>query len=249
MSQDHAGNHPSAGRELPPPSAFAGDDGSADPALLSAVEALLAGHGTTAQLVATLVSARVLIPVMAELEHSGAGAAGLTVDKQASAGVVAVRAPDGRTALPVFSSVAALAAWSPGARPVPAWGRVAAASALQEGWELLVLDPAGAQVHVPRPALVAMAAGESWMPAVEAGAVRPDVRQAIVRALTGADAVVRVDAVPGRRAEVAVVIALRPGLDQGGLERVTRDAGLRLAADALVASAVDSVELRVVPGG
>ena len=37
-----------------------------------------------------------------------------TVDKEASAGIVALRAPDGRTALPVFTSVATMAAWRAG---------------------------------------------------------------------------------------------------------------------------------------
>ncbi|MDT0166975.1 SseB family protein [Actinotalea sp. AC32] len=235
------------GRALPPTSAFAGDDGSPDPALVAAVEAVRAGRGTVADVVEALRTARVLVPVVARLEQSGTGADGLHVDKEASAGVVALRAPDGRTALPVFSGAAALAAWSGDARPVPAEGPRAAASALQEGWELLVLDPAGpGTLVVPRPAVVALATATPWRPAVVDGEVSGDVRDAVTLAVGEVDGVVSADAVPGRRAEVAVVVRLPGGLDRGALDAVLRRVSAVIAADATFASRVDSVELRVV---
>jgi len=101
------------GKSIQPTSAFAGDDGSADAELT----ALLAGHaaGTVplTDVVARLARTRVLVPVLAELGRSEETAEGLHVDKEAAAGVVALEAPDGRRALPVFTSVAAMAAWRP----------------------------------------------------------------------------------------------------------------------------------------
>jgi len=47
---------------------------------------------------------------------------------------------DGRNALLTFSSVAALEAWNPVARPAPVWGREAAQAALDEGASALLLD-------------------------------------------------------------------------------------------------------------
>lgn len=253
-----------AGRELPPTSRFAADDGAADPTLAEALARRAAGQGTVEDVVAALAGARVLVPVLA-VEHDDAGEADEADDapdhgcaaaaaepfaeaRHASAGVVAVAAPDGRTALPVFSSVAALTAWHATARPMPAEGPRAAAAALGEGWDLLVVDPGGATtVVVPRPAVHALAAGRIWEPAVRDGVVAASVRDA-VRAVTRVPGVLHADAAPGRGAEVAVVLTLEPGLARAALERVLADVGAHLAADAEVTAAVDSLELRPLSG-
>ena len=56
------------GRELPPSSPFAGDDGTADPAVAAALAALDTGVGSVAAVVDALAGTRVLVPVLAELE-------------------------------------------------------------------------------------------------------------------------------------------------------------------------------------
>lgn|GEM_PF-133002 len=333
------------GRELPPTSPFAGDDGSADPGVAAALAALGAGTGTLADVVAALGGTRVLVPVLAELEAAGTvehDGHAHTVDKEASAGIVALQAPDGRTALPVFSSVAAMTAWRRDARPVPTDVVRAALSAVSEGWELLVLDAGGpVTALLPRPAVWALAQQQAWRPAVVPGAdgavvdpeVRAAVRAAVATALAGvvvpaarggspasatapatptpapaparswfgrrrrsgapgappADAppataphadtpsgdapratapgatapratapgataaggpaagdrtpVRDVDAVPGSRAEVAVVLTLVPGLDRPALDAVLRRVGEALAADETVTQRVDSLEV------
>lgn len=323
------------GRELPPTSAFAGDDGSADPGVAAALTALGDGTGTLAGVVEALAGTRVLVPVLAELEAAETvevGGHAHTVDKEASAGIVALQAPDGRTALPVFSSVAAMAAWRRDARPVPTDVVRAALSAVSEGWELLVLDAGGpVTALLPRPAVWALAQQQPWRPAVLPGAgegagtgvaasggaaadatvgaggaagprvggpgsdgaaepsVDPEVRAAVRAAVLGAvpaqaaeasgasasgrtsagspgrswfrrrraepsdpsstpgttGPVVDVDAVPGSRAEVAVVLTLVPGLDRPTLDGVLRRVGEALAADETVTQRVDSVEVRL----
>lgn len=235
-----------AGRALPPPSPFAGDDGSADPALAGALERYRQGTCGVDDVVTALAQARVLLPVLAELEVCAVTDDGLRVDKEASSGIVALRAPDGRTALPVFSSVDTMRVWAADVRPMPARASLAAASALQEGWEVMVVDPGGASAVIPRPAVRALALGETWQPAVVGGAVRADVRAALVQTVTRLDGVVAGDAVPGRSAEVAAVLSVRPGLDRSGLDAVLARAGAALATDGLVTAAVDSLELRVV---
>ncbi|EYR64813.1 hypothetical protein N866_04355 [Actinotalea ferrariae CF5-4] len=236
-----------SGKELPPTSAFAGDDGSADPGLAGALAGLPDGRTTVADVVTALAGARVLVPVLAELEASATTASGLHVDKEASTGVVALATPDGRTALPVFTSTESLAAWRPAARPVPAEGPRAAAAALQEGWEVLVVDPGGpVTVLVPRTAVRALALGEPWRPAVVDGAVVREVRSAVAVALEQVPQVRGADAVPGRRAEVCVVVALEPGLDRAALDQVLQRVGAVLAAEDVVAARVDSLEMQVV---
>lgn len=239
------------GRALPPSSAFAGDDGSADPVLVAALaECAPREPGADAgaalvRVVEALAGARVLVPVVAGLEASEVTEAGLQVDKEASAAVVALQVPDGRTALPVFTSVDAMARWRPDARPVAAEAARAATSAIQEGWEVLVVDPAGpVPVVVPRTAVRALASGTRWTPTVRSGAVDGRVREAVGR-LTEIEHVRSADAEPGRAAEVAVVLGLRAGLDRRGLDRVIAQVNARLAADPVVVEQVDSIELRV----
>jgi hypothetical protein len=56
---------------------------------------------------------------------------------------------------------------------------------------------------------------------------------------------VRAHAEPGRKAEVAVVLALDPGLDRAGLDRVLGQVNARLGASKVVSERVDSLELRI----
>ncbi len=259
-----------ASRELPPSSPFAGDDGSAPAAVASALELFGRGAARVVDVVTALVGTRVLVPVLASLDSAETllvAGTSHTVEKEASAGIVALRAPDGRTALPVFSSVAAMAAWRSDARPVPSDIARAALSAVTEGWELMVLDPGGpVTVLVPRPAVWALAQQQTWEPAVVEGpdgpVVAADVRAAVRRAVlagvgaagsadtdpAGGGPVLGVDAVPGRRAEVAVALTLTPGLDRAALDDLLRRAGEALAADEVATARIDSLEMRVLSG-
>lgn len=244
MTTDHEPAGP--GKALPPSSGFAGDDGSADPALAGLLDAYAAGSASLSDVVARLGETRVLVPILAELESAGEGEHGHTVDKEASAGVVAIEAPDGRRALPVFTSVVAMAAWRASARPVPVDARRAALSAVSEDWSLLVLDPAGpVTALVPRPAVWALAQGKDWSPAVVDGVVVPEVLAAVQGSLAGVPHVARVWAEPGRRAEVAVVLRIDAGLDRAGLDAVLGQVNAALATDAVVSERVDGLELRV----
>ena len=222
------------------PQQFPDDDGSADPAL---VEALASGD--VRRVVATLPSTRVLVPVVAVLGESGESSlTGLATDKSADMALVLLTAPDGRQALPVFSSTAALQSWDARARPVPVHARRAALSAVDDGCQLLVVDPGGAGVLVPRPAVWAIAQDHPWVPSPQ----HPDVVRAVTALADGEPELVRSGCEPGRRAELAVVLAVAPGLSRERLDALTARVGQALAASPAVAEHVDSLELRVVPG-
>ncbi|HTW19022.1 MAG TPA: SseB family protein [Mycobacteriales bacterium] len=110
------------------------DLGAPDPALVAA----LAG-GDPVAIRTILLDIRVLVPVVATGSDGAGHAAELAVPTLVGA--------DGRRALPVFSGVAALAAWRPGARPVPMTGRQAVEAAADEGCAAIVLDVAGPIPH------------------------------------------------------------------------------------------------------
>ncbi len=240
-------------RSIQPTSQFAGDDGSADAELGALLEGYAGGRTPLADVVARLAATRVLVPVLAEVEATGTvehDGAELHVDKEASAGVVALEAPDGRRALPVFTSVDAMRAWRADARPVPVEVPRAALSAVSEDWSLLVVDPAGpVTVLVPRPAVWALAQGQAWRPALvpaDGGTVvDPEIAAAVADAAAPVQHVVRAHAEPGRKAEVAAVLALDPGLDRAGLDRVLAQVNARLGASRVISERVDSLELRI----
>ena len=228
-----------------PESIFADDDGSADARLAQALIRYSRGKGGLEEVVDALAYARVLVPVLASGEQRHLGRHGLEQDAVASTGVVAVEMPDGRSALPVFTDVEAMKAWSEKARPIPAEGPRAALAAIAEGWSALVLNPGMETVLVPRPAVWALGQGEPWRPAVVDGSVAREVREAVTGAVSTGDGLVAVDAAPGRGAEVAVVLRLEPGLTQPELDHLVARVQRQLAQAEVVAQRVDSVELRL----
>jgi hypothetical protein len=236
-------------RGIQPTSQFAGDDGTADPELAGLLAGHAAGEVPLHAVVARLARCRVLVPVLAEVEVAETLVVDgheMHVDKEASAGVVALQSEDGRRALPVFTSVASMRQWRASARPVPVEAARAALSAVGEDWALLVVDPAGPiTVTVPRPAVWAIAQGKPWVPAIDGTVVDDEVLAALRVAAEPVQHVVSVGAEPGRRAEIAVVLTLDAGLDRAGLDGVLRQVNARLGASSVVAERVDSLEMRI----
>lgn len=237
------------GRALPPTSPFAGDDGAAPPALAAAL-AQADPQRRLEAVVEALRTARVLVPVVARLdemgepdERSGHRVAG---EKVAHAAMVTVAVPDGRAALPVFSSLAAMAAWRDDARPVPTEGRRAALAAGSEADGVLVLDPGAAtQTQVPRPAVRAIALAEAWVPAVRNRAVLVEANAVLTTRVPGVRSVT-IEAGSGGT-EITVVASLRrhplgsPDPETVATLRACREA---LATSELIADLVDSVTVR-----
>ena len=228
-----------------PESIFSDDDGSADARLAQALIRFSHGKTTLADVVDALAYARVLIPVMASGEQRFVGAHGLEQDAVASTGVVAVQMPDGRAALPVFTDVDAMKAWSDTARPIPAEGPRAALAAVAAGWSSLVVNPGMETVLIPRPAVWALGQGEAWRPAVVDGVITDDVREAVESAVGLDEALRAVEAVPGTGAEVTIVLRLVPGLTRPEVDAVVERVQRELAHSDVVAQRIDSLELKL----
>ena len=233
---------PWTGRSLPRGD-FAGDPGTADPALSRALQDRSAGRSSDAAVVRALAEARVLVPVVAVRTEDGGTVHG-TTDRQADMALVTLTGPDGRRALPVFSSVQTLAAWDPAARPVAVESRRAAASAVAEGCDLMVLDAAGpATFVVTRPALWALGQGRAWCPAHEDVDVLAELR----RAVDDERQVAGVAGEPGSGAQLRVVLRVRPGLRAEEVQALAQRVAERLRASPVVTERVEGLELRVTP--
>ncbi|WP_292687405.1 MULTISPECIES: SseB family protein [unclassified Microbacterium] len=231
------------------PNPHAGDDGSADPALLAALEAFGRGDGDASDIVGAYRNARLLIPLVAEAGDLGVAPSGHTVDKTQELSIVTVAAPDGRRVLPVFTSVAALAAWDHTARPVPADGVRTALSAAADDTELIVIDPASATEFVlRRPAVWAIGQGESWDPAHRS----PEVFAGLQESIGGELGVLDLSVADGdptgrlRGPELIVRLHLVDGLDQSRLDAILQRLAARWAADDRIAVLVDSLTVKLV---
>ncbi len=240
---DSAGT-PWTGRTLPTGD-FAGDDGAADPALVEALGVAGAGFADESLVVAAVAAARLFVAVVAVLgegEQTRPGTADLPVDKEADMALVTLTGPDGRRALPVFSSITALSSWDASARPVPVDARRAAVSAVAEGCELMVLDVAGPVTYVvSRPALWAIGAGRRW----QAAHRDDDVLAAIGTAVSAHPDVLRFGAGPGRQAQLLVTLVVRAGLAAEQVQALAQKVGAALQSDDVVRERVDGLELSV----
>jgi hypothetical protein len=151
----HGGQH--GGRRQIPDPGFAGDDGSADPAVAAALAAYGAGSGRGQDegdpalrrtALAALQRSRVLVPVVAvpgEVEYDDQGHAH---DKTSDMATVLITGADGRRALLAFTAIESLQRWDPAARPVPVSLTDAARAARQDGADALLVDLAGPVMFV-----------------------------------------------------------------------------------------------------
>jgi hypothetical protein len=263
---DSAGR-PWAGRSLSGDDAkihnFEDDDGTADPGYTAALAALAAGDGDEAAVVASLATARVFVPIVARLAEEGDAVAGafgeLHGDKQADMALVTLKAPDGRTALPVFTSAQALAAWHSDARPVAVYAPRAALSAVAENAELLVLDPGSDTTFVVRrPAVWALARQHGWVPSYR----DPAVADAVDSAARGFPALRRIGVRPGGGVasaqagggqlpgggagpELQVVLYLEDGLDAAAVQSLVAGLNEVWARNETFAERVDSIEIKL----
>jgi hypothetical protein len=151
---------------------------------------------------------------------------GLRQEKSSHMASVSLVGADGRRALLAFTSVAAMAAWDRGARGIPAPATRAAAAALEEGADALLLDLAGpARLVLEGAALHALALGLVPPPPWD----DPDVAAAVLRAagqVTGLGRV-RLEAPerpddPGSP-DLVLLLELTPGSDPAAVaEQVAR---------------------------
>jgi hypothetical protein len=244
---DSAGQ-PWAGREFDE-NTFGDDDGSAPEPLLEALAAFRAGDAGPDAVVDAVRGSRLLIPLVAQLGDSGLNEHGHTVDKSQELAIVTVAGPDGRTVLPVFSSVIAMQRWNPAARPVPADGTRVALAAASEDTELVVLDPTSeTEFVIRRPALWAIARDLPWVPSH----LDPAVFTAFVDSIgseLGVHDVSLAAGDPGARLaaeELVVRLELGRGLTREELDSVLARLAQRWAADDVIATRVDSLRVQLV---
>lgn len=255
------GGQPWAGRNLGEGTShthlYPGDDGKTPAALEEALDAFAAGQVDEVAVVDALRSVRIFAPIVAQLSQAEITAQGLVSDKESDMALVSIQAPDGRKALPVFSQVDALTHWHELARPVAADIRKTALSAVEDGNQLLVLNPGQPLTFVVRrPALWAIAKGEEWVPSYR----NPQVAQALEEIVAPLATVVGVSADAGQGIysqgpggklllgggpgpELKITLTLRSGLTQQQVDQTLASFQQGLAINRVISEQVDSVQL------
>ena len=237
---DSAGQ-PWAGKAIPS-HGFAGDAGQADAVLLDALRVAQELPSAEAEQAVMEHVARVrwLVPVVAvaaEVDESGDH----VVETRTDMATVTLIAPDGSRALPVFTSLASLAAWDATARPVPVRAAAAAQAAISEECSVLLVDVGSEHATVLRPSMLwALAQERSWVPShrdehvasAVATAVRPEHSVADHRLEPGQ---------PAGAGVLRVVLQLPAGLDRDAVSALATRVGERIAADGETRARIDAL--------
>lgn len=197
----------------------------------------------------SLGNIRVLVPLMTEAGDVGVTPDGKPVEKTQELAIVTVRTPDGRTAMPVFTSVEAMKAWDETARPTPVPGPQAAIAAMEDGSDLIVVDPRAETEFAVR-------ATEVRTVALRQGRTPPWHDEGLIHmvrlSLLGIDGVVGVQMLPGdldarlKDPEVDLVVQVEAGRNKEELDEVSSQASAVLQKLDVLHGTVDSMRMRLV---
>ncbi|WP_171168027.1 SseB family protein [Streptomyces sp. I05A-00742] len=233
-------------KNIPDPG-FSDDDGSADPALAEALAAWAADRAAEGRVLAALKGARLLVPVVAVLGEVETGPDGLKREKTSDMAVPTLQAPDGRRALPAFTSMETLARWRADARPVAVPLHQALQAAAHEKADTIVVDLAGPVTYpLTGPALLALAEGRTSADPL----ADPSVTGALRGLLAAEDGVLRahlVSAGEAGDADGTLALALADGAAPAEVAR--RIAGAMAADEVLRARLVRGLDLALLPVG
>lgn len=191
-------------------------------------------------LVVALAHERVVLPVDVEVDPR---VTGVHVPSEGSSHELPREGTPEGPALVAFTSAAALSAGRPGARPSPLSARTLALTALVETRGRVLVDPGSVPgaVRLPRPAVAALAQGDTWLPAWRDRDLLGRLRDLAGAGGDSAVLDVRVPPCAGatQRVEVLVEATLEGAAARAALARALHD----LARDPRLLAACERVEI------
>ncbi|MGW6919509.1 SseB family protein [Kitasatospora sp. NPDC054939] len=233
-------------KNIPDPG-FAGDDGGADPRLAEALARWAQDRTAEPEVLAALAPSRLMVPIVAILGEVETDANGLKHEKTSDMAVPVVEAPDGRRALPAFTSLETLARWRADARPAPVAAPQAAMVAFSERADTLLVDPAGpVPYQLGGARLRALAENRPYLPP----AGDPEVREAVRALLAAEPQVVGGLLAPYEDADGLLAVVLSSDLAREEAQAVVQRIGQALVADPLLRVRLDrGLNLALLPAG
>jgi SseB protein N-terminal domain len=218
---------------------FPGDDGTADPAVRTALAAYAAGQGSEHAALTALARSRLLVPVVAVLGEAGEDGS----EKSTEMALPTLVGRDGRRAVLAFTCLDALKQWRGAARPVPVPAASAWLAGTQDGASAVLIDVAGpVTLAVDGARLAALAAGRPVPPPDQ----DPEVLAALQSALAHEPLIVAAALTsPGQR--VTATAGADPGhagLDPNGPSGTAAEEG----ADGASPGADLTLQVTLAPG-
>ena len=253
MAHDHSADSsgvPWEGREFQP-NAHAGDDGTTPESVATTILAFRDGSATLTELAAALADSRALIPLITRAGDDFDADNPVMEDKVQELAVVTVAGPNGTTAYPAFTSVDAMRAWNPDARPIPIELRRVCLAAVGEGADRVVINPGTDQIVLRRPVVWAIAQGNPYIAPWELTAFVTHTRTL----LADIDSLLEVGVGPGDPnatgdgPDVTMSLGLVDGLDAQQVHSLTAAVHERVSSDELFANMVDSLTVTLSKHG
>lgn len=200
-----------------------------------------------ARAIITLSQQRLLVPLVAEAGDFGVTTEGAVVEKTQELSIVTVASPDGRRAMPVFSSVETMRQWNAQARPVPMPAPQIALAAASEGIDIIIVDAASPQWQfgVRRTQLEALALAKEVLPAW----ADAEVIEAVKRCVADDSRVREVSLAPGdpsmliESAETIVRFSLNPGLTSTEISSVLEAVKHHFETNDTIVNRIDSIRM------
>ncbi|MFJ9694576.1 SseB family protein [Kitasatospora sp. NPDC101183] len=244
MDRKDFSNPAFAGKSIPNPG-FSEDDGGADPALAAALARWSQDGSAEPEVLAALTPTRLMVPIVAILGEVEVDDHGHKHDKSSDMAVPVLEAPDGRRALPAFTSLESLARWRADARPAPTAAPQAAMVAFSERADTLLIDPAGPVPYALGGArLRALAENRRYLPP----AADPEVREAVRALLAAEPQVLTALLAPSEDSDGVLALVFDPALDRDGLQEAAQRVVRAVAADPLLRVRLDrGLDLAVLP--
>ena len=231
---------------MPPVSPYAGDDGSADPALAALLGAFGGGEADLHAVQRALLTARVLVPLVVERADEAFPGTGGPGERPAHMSAITITGRDGRRAQPLFTCVASMVAWNPDARPFPSTAVDVARGAYAQGAAAVLVDLAGpVDVVLEGPAMLALAECRPWLPPAQ----DPDVLSAVSQALAGLPGLAGVDVTASPEADLTITLHVPTAASAPTAARdVAQEAAGRLASVDLLRFRLErGLDLAVTP--
>ncbi|MFD5468029.1 SseB family protein [Kitasatospora sp. NPDC127059] len=244
MDREDFPNPAFAGKSIPNPG-FSDDDGTADRALAEALARWSQDRAVEPEVLAALTPTRLMVPIVAILGEVEVDEHGHRHDKSSDMAVPVLEAPDGRRALPAFTSLEALTRWRADARPAPTAAPQAAMVAFSERADTLLIDPAGPVPFLLSGArLRALAENRPYLPPVR----DPEVREAVRVLLAAEPQVLSGLLAPSEDSDGVLAVVFDPALDQRGLQEAAQRVGRAVAGDPVLRVRLDrGLDLAVLP--
>lgn len=223
----------------------ANDSGETPADVAQRLVAWRAKTGTFTDLVATISTSRFLIPLVTHAGDDFDVDNPVMEDKVQELSVVTVAGPDGERVIPAFTSVVAMRAWNPDARPIPIDAQRVALAAASEQTERIVVNPGSDSIVLRRPVVWSIAQGHLYSAPWESTEFLKDVR----KLLSNIDHLLDVGVesgdptASGDGPDVTLVLVLADGLNAEQIETLVAEIQARISGNDRFISEVDALTL------